>query len=525
MADMFPILGATIPSMLGRSAIMQRLWGDLTKKTPSHLSVVGPRFAGKTVLMHGLAERMRQTDSPYKAVVIWDLGHQTPDSNDAFLKTLCRKLGEGLKAVGNEYGNHLLAVENGEYDELREVLDALHGDDLKVLMLWDGFDKPLSTGKLTRTLWDQLRELASCPSLRLVTATRRPLADLIRSEESVTSDFWNIFDMTPVRVGLFDENDRSQILTTLSGITFKSGAKSELENWSGGFPPLYLELLNQITVVCGTKGEVDNQSVNTAALAALEKVNGVLNYLWCDCPETAKDIYRHLLGHGETTAASLGISEKACLEEKGFLKISSNKASAGCRLLEHYIKNQGDNSGSIVRLFSSWDDYQGNIRGLLELRLGQLTSLDASLRRYIQRSIEDIPDHPEVCLSSMRGIVDRALDLIWDAELGSDKTIPTEWFSEWQYKGEKGAENYWNNKFPSKRGHQIRLLQLITGTQESPPKARKVTKNTFALTSSAHGFGDFGQHIDGIEIPAGVAVSAVMVCLELAACLEKELAV
>jgi hypothetical protein len=288
---------------------------------------------------------------------------------------------------------------------------------------------------------------------------------------------------------------------------------------------LYLELLNQITVVCGTKGEVDNQSVNTAALAALEKVNGVLNYLWCDCPETAKDIYRHLLGHGETTAASLGISEKACLEEKGFLKISSNKASAGCRLLEHYIKNQGDNSGSIVRLFSSWDDYQGNIRGLLELRLGQLTSLDASLRRYIQRSIEDIPDHPEVCLSSMRGIVDRALDLIWDAELGSDKTIPTEWFSEWQYKGEKGAENYWNNKFPSKRGHQIRLLQLITGTQESPPKARKVTKNTFALTSSAHGFGDFGQHIDGIEIPAGVAVSAVMVCLELAACLEKELAV
>lgn len=525
MTDMFPILGATIPPMLGRTSIMQRLWSDLTKKTPSHLSIVGPRFAGKTVLMHGLAERMRQQDSPYKAVVVWDLGHQTPESNDAFLKNLCCKLGEGLKAVGNEYGEHLLALGNGAYDELREVLEALHGDDIKVLMLWDGFDKPLSTGKLTRTLWDQLRELASYPSLRLVTATRRPLADLIRSEESVTSDFWNIFDMTPVRVGSFDENDRSEILTTLTDLTLKNGAKSELDNWSAGFPPLYLELLNQIRVVSEVNGEVDNLVVNAAAITALEKVGFILNYLWSDCSETAKDIYRHLLVHGETLAASIGVTEKSCLEEKGFLKTTSNKAAIGCRLLEHYIKNHGNDSGTMVRLFSSWEDYKGNIRGLLELRFGQVTSLDASLRRYIQRSIEDIPDHPNVCLSSMRGIVDRVLDLIWDAELGPDRAIPPEWFTEWKYNGEKGAESYWNNQFPKKRGHQIRLLQLMTGTQESTPRAKKVSKNTWALASSAHGFGDFGQHIDGIEVPVGAAMSAVSVCIELAACLEKELAV
>ena len=129
MADaLFPILGATIAPMLGRAAIMLRLWNDLAKQTPSHLSVVGPRYAGKTVLMHGLAERMRQRDSPYAAVIIWDLGHQTPDSNTAFLKTLCRKLGEGLKSNGNDYGDHLLAVESDEYDEMREVLDALRTD-------------------------------------------------------------------------------------------------------------------------------------------------------------------------------------------------------------------------------------------------------------------------------------------------------------------------------------------------------------------------------------------------------------
>lgn len=523
MADtLFPILGPTIAPMLGRAAIMQRLWTDLTKKTPSHLSVVGPRYAGKTVLMHGLAERMLQEDSPYTAVIIWDLGHQTPDNNTAFLKTLCRKMGEGLKSNGNEYGDHLLAVEGDEYNGLREVLDALYSDGIRVLMLWDGFDKALRTGKLTRNLWDQLRELASYPSLRLITATRRPLSELIRSEESVTSDFWNIFDMTPVRVGPFDEGDRAVILEKFTGVIFKGGAKSELENWSAGYPPLYLSLLNQI-MENGAAGEIDSQAVNDAAIAVSDRMNNLLNFLWDDCPQPAKDIYRHLMDHGEGHAADFGLIERAHLEEKGFIKITANKITQCCRFLEIFIKSRHGDSGSMVRLFSSLDDYRGNIRGLLELRLNQLTSLDASLRRYLQQSIEDIPDYPDVCLSNIRGIVDRALDLIWDVELGTGRVVPDQWFTEWQYNGEKGPESYWKNQFPQKRGHQMRLLQLITGTQNSACKAKRVSKNTWALASAAQGFGDFGQHIDGLKIPVGVAVSAVNVCLELAACLVMEL--
>lgn len=525
MADvLFPVLGSTPAPILGRTAIMKRLWNNLTKQTPSHLSIVGPRYAGKTVLMHGLADRMRKEDSPYSAVIIWDLGHQTPDSNTDFLKALCRKLGEGLKANGNEYGDHLLTTvksDEDEYDELCEVLDALQTDASKVLMLWDGFDKPLSTGKLTRNLWDQLRELASYPSLRLVTATRRPLAELIRSDDSKTSDFWGLFDLSPVRVGPFDGEDYADILEKLSGMTFSNGAKKELENWSAGYPPLYLELLNQIKA-SGAAGKIENQVVHEAAKTAQHRVGSVMNYLWNDCPETAKDIYRHLIEHGESPTSGLGHEERAHLEEKGFIKVSGNKMMPGCWFLENFIQSRGDDSGSMVRLFRSWDDYRVNIRGLLELRLNQLTSLDASLCRYLRRSIEDIPDHPEVCLSSMRGIVDRALDLIWDAELGPERNIPAGWFTDWKYNREGGLDK-WNDQFPVKRGHQIRLLQLMTGTQNSAPKAKRISKNTWALASSAHGFGDFGQHIDGIEIPLGVAVSAVNVCLELAACLEKEL--
>ena len=152
----FPVFGTDIPPMLGRAKEMERLWNNLIKPTPSHLSVVGPRFSGKSVLLHGLRERMRSGSTPYSAVVLWDLGHQTPGSDEEFMKLLCHRLGEGLKDAGNELGEHLLATSTDEYKEISDVMEILDGEGCKILMLWEGFDKPLSAGGLTRNLWDNL---------------------------------------------------------------------------------------------------------------------------------------------------------------------------------------------------------------------------------------------------------------------------------------------------------------------------------------------------------------------------------
>jgi hypothetical protein len=183
----------------------------------------------------------------------------------------------------------------------------------------------------------------------------------------------------------------------------------------------------------------------------------------------------------------------------------------------------GGDAGSLVRLFGPREAYQDNIRRVLELRLSHLDTLDSDLWRYIERSIEDLPDYPEVCLANMRGIIDRALDLVWKAELGTEKQIPAAWFTDWQHNGENGPETRWNGQFPTRRGHEIRLLHLLTGTDKSPAKAKRVSRNTYALANAVHGFGDFGQHLEGATVPVGVAVAAVTMCLELAACLAQEL--
>src|ERR1700730_15770629 len=103
----FPILGTSVAEMLGRRAIMSKMLGALTKPTPDHLQVVGPRFAGKTVILNELARRLRQAGTPYTAVSIWDLGHQTPGSDELFMQDFARELSSALAVNHSDYAEHL----------------------------------------------------------------------------------------------------------------------------------------------------------------------------------------------------------------------------------------------------------------------------------------------------------------------------------------------------------------------------------------------------------------------------------
>lgn len=224
----FPILGTSVAPMLGRANIMRRMIGALTKPNPDHLQVVGPRFAGKTVILHELARQLVEMGTPYSAVIIWDLGHQTPETDELFMRRLAQELSVALRPQNVDYSDHLKNVQESAYQDIAEILDLLSDEKAKILVIMDGFDKPLSNGQLTRNLWDQLRELALKPSLRLVTASRRTLRDLIRHPDAQTSDFWNIFDPSPVRVGCFNEDDFNNLLSHIPDTQLEQGAKTEI---------------------------------------------------------------------------------------------------------------------------------------------------------------------------------------------------------------------------------------------------------------------------------------------------------
>jgi hypothetical protein len=139
--------------------------------------------------------------------------------------------------------------------------------------------------------------------------------------------------------------------------------------------------------------------------------------------------------------------------------------------------------------------------------------------------VEDLPEHANVFLGSVHGILERVLTLIWKAEcwgptLGKP-AIPDGWFDTWRQNQENFSQD-WFGRFPE-GGQRLRLLDLITGTQRTDRLARYVTKNTYVLANSLQGFRDFGVHPKATSPDIGAAYSALHISIELAAIVTAEL--
>lgn len=520
----FPILGTSVPPMLGRTAILQRVLGALTKPAPDHLQVVGPRFGGKTVLLREVASQLQQrVGKPYTAVLLWDLGHQTPATDDQFMQSLARELGAALKSSHPDCTDLLLSVQEGAYQDIAEVLDLLAEENAKVLMIMDGFDKPLSQGGLTRNLWDQLRELAIRPSLRLVTASRRKLGELIRNPQAQTSDLWNIFNPRPVKVGCFDSDDLGAVLAALPSLRLEVGAQKELLNATNGFPVLTLSVLNELCDA-GATGLVTPQMVNAACDDALDALRDTLDALWQDCPPSSQDLLRRVMDESSVLQTGEPGPVAETLIQRGFVHHIGNKLERPNRLLRRYLNEQPNEGSALARMFGTADAYERNLKGALERRIENADAMDPTLRRYLTRGVEDLPSYPEVFLGNVSGILDQSLKLVWRAECWNTETqsphIPSEWFSVWDYNGDRKDD--WRARFPE-GGQRLRLLDLMTGTQKHDRLARYVTKNVYVLANAVQGFRDYGAHTKSSRVEVGTGYAALHVCIELGAALAREL--
>ncbi len=515
----FPICSTPVPSCLGRETLLVRMTTSLTKPTPDHLQVIGPRFAGKTVLLTDLMSRLEEQGMPYTAFLLWDLSHQSLDSDGHFVRVFCERLTVALRNRHPDYVDYLWSESNPTVAEIAEVLEALNSDGGKVLVVLDRFDSAVANGCLTRNLWDQLRELASKPSLRLITASRKRLSELIRDPDTATSPFWNIFDQTPIRVGCFDDQDIEAVLAHTPELRLSTGARSELLNTSNASPLLTLEVLNAL-LDSGENGEISAEAICNAGRLAFPVVRDRLNLQWADCTPTAQDLFRRVRENGVVPRSETAVADAETLIERGFVQASGNKLLRPTRLLEALLDETPDEGSSLARLFSSADAYRVNLRAVFEHRISQIDRLDTTLARYLKHGLEDLPDHPDVFLTHIRGFVDKVFALIWKSEI-PDKRIPSAWMAIWKRNDERRVEE-WETTFP--QGVQrVRLLNLMTGTDKSTPCARRITKATYVLVNAVHAFGDFGQHQEGAAVSVGTGYTALHLCIELAATVTCEL--
>ncbi|MDL5051962.1 hypothetical protein QQ056_00010 [Oscillatoria laete-virens NRMC-F 0139] len=519
MTEFYQVLGGNVPRLLGREQILADLESNLLKPTPDHVSVIGFARYGKSVLLHHLAEQYRPGNDYFTTALYIDFRHTTPTTDEDF--RLC--FAKGVKSTINQFKPEVAEyIELTDSSSVHELLDfafgELDGTGDRLLAVLDGFDHVLAAANVTRMLWDNMRTLALHSSLTLVTGSRRPLQDLCASEDSKSSDFWEIFYDTPLEVNKLENADWNGFLQPILGrnIAIEPAAKQEIVAWTGGVPILAVALMRELYKNTADGATLSKTEVGQVAERLVSSQSQILSALWGDCSNEAKS---DILAASERRISLNHLPQvrKLELEKRGFLHVVGGIVRPACKIMEKYSRLRSPDADELRKLFGSNNTFEENIQGVLELRFNQIVSIDQSLSNYIRRAIRDTYSSPEITLVLIRNIADRALDLIWEKELPRDRSIPPNWINEWM-RANEWRENLLDSsrQLPRNRGEQCNILRLATGTQNSRPVTRSISKSTYVLVNHIKSIGDFGQHRESRDyISVGTVASFCMSALAL----------
>lgn len=514
----YQVQGVGVPTMFGRERLFGRLCRHLNKPTPDHVSVIGPAMIGKSVLLNHLAGQFRQPGEYFTTSMYWDLRHGTPATDDEFRRRFAERIKHALHQVDSEFADFMELGDEGLHDLLHFVFSEMQTGGSRILAVLDGFDHVLAEGSITRNLWDDLRTLCQMTSLRLVTGSRSTLRELCKTEESRTSDFWEIFYDTPLQVGCFEEHDWDGFLSPFSSrnIKFDGCAQEEFANWTGGVPTLAAALAGNLLEDAPEGILLSRPHVDSVARTLLEDRRELLAALWDDCPIELQSLLA-AVANDELSVTDVPDHVRRDLELRGFVRPSGNKIRSSCCLMGHYAREQAGEVNDLQRLFGNTNRFKGNARRLLELRLADVQDSDSQLRGYVKRGIRDLQPDPANSIVWARSIAERALDLVWEAELPPDRSLPDKWKKIEIKFDERG-------RLPGSRGRQCGILRQITGTEKHNPVAKFITRPTYLLVNHIHSVGNFGQHKDDNNVSVSMAASFCLSAIALCESLSRDLA-
>jgi hypothetical protein len=508
----------------GRRALLERI--QELHRSNQHISVVGARAIGKTRLLEAVVERHARGSDLFTGAGYVDLRHDPPASRDAALRRVAVALRDIVQKGGNRELAFLADLDvNASAEELNDqlqiALDVVAESKQRILLVLDGCDAVLQNSSIPRNLWDNIRALAQKSSLRLMTGSRDQLLALCYSPDARGSDFFGIFYPQPIVVGPFDDADWQDIYSGC-GIEFDGSAKKELVNWTGGHPDLVTLLIGRLRETrsgrSATKLEVDS-----AADSLLSPVAAPIEALWRECSEeSAGDIIQ--LTQGDLPVPELRPDRVRFLVGRGIANESGNRVKLANRFIARLASARTIDVSGARRLFERPEDFAANIRTVLELRIAQSRAGDPELTKLVRRAVKHLPDEPDAALGSARDIVDRALDLVWDAEAPGGR-VPTAWVEAWKFNPklkEAVAEYSRDPRIPEARGRQCGLLRIATGGQFIEPVVKRVSKPTYVLVENMNHFGDLKNHFKG-EPTLTLAVAFCMAAIELVESLGREL--
>lgn len=531
MPDPYDHSGLNFVCYRGRAVQLQKILGNLKgKTTPDQVSVVGPRYFGKSVLLKKLYDELAVPGSRFDVVILWDLKANTPTTNVEFLSALAQRLDEGLAKLGlNQYSEYLKPDSGDVGENIREVIQDFGQQGHKALLLLDGFDRMAREPQISRNLWDYLRALAQDEYLSYVIASRRGLREAIPDREGRNSEFWNIFTAIEV-IKPLDASDLHEWLKPLidKGFGFDDSARKELLNWTGGAPLLLsrvcaaLDAEPRARII--SKLDVD---VLCNAISQDQWTHDHLMQMWEDCPEEAKgDLIDLALNPG--AGRSFSLPRQKALADRGYLVTDGGGARPSCRFLLNFAATLSIRSRDLRQLVKNEGTTLQTMRTLLQLRLDSVPRKDAcyDLRTDIEHAVDGLGRGPRTAMIAFRSIADEAVALAWSAEFPGNQVpvaVQQHLTKRWE-EGGGGLEPEVFQKLDDKSTRR-RILNVVAGNQArrkaSPRIAQKVSRPMMVLIDHLADVGNFGQHIKDVppeqEMPVdiGFCIAACWSATEL----------
>jgi hypothetical protein len=510
----FRVFGTSTGPCLGREADKARVARMLAK---NHISIVGPRYIGKTVFARNLCTLFAKGDHEITGSIYWDLGHKTPSDDDGFYSQFTAVLGKGLRTFNAESADKLEHAKGQFHDEIHDVFAYLQELGLCFLICFDSFDSLLGRGVMTRNLWDNLGALADdFKSIRYLAVSRKTLNELCWVPGSENSHFWKLFGTSPQLLKCMTEKDVEEFAAPFrrNGATIANGFIGELWNWSGGIPPIVAALARDVWDGFDGSTAFNNELVNRVAKALLDGTDTLLQELW-----------RSFTGEQQRFIAALGEKGQAWdlphlarpLADSQIIALQGKCWHVRSQLLRRYAASAHGQAGAhLQEFFETEEAYSRNIRTVLEFRLAHIKDMDKTLRTHLTDMVEKL-DEPDLVISKPRLIANRAFELIWLREFGGYE-VPAEWLKEFSRMTDK-VPPY---RIPSHLGGQYRILELMT--DEDCGLRSHITRHTYSLINGLGPFSNTGAHLRGDRQSFSCSVAITIWCLQTVEQLSKELA-
>ncbi len=129
-----------------------------------------------------------------------------------------------------------------------------------------------------------MRSFAQKASLRLVTGSRSKLRELCKTDDSVTSDFWEVFHPNPLRVGGFEDHDWDGFLKPLRYarllLTVRAGRSLPTGLAAFQYSPPFCELVFDVARDGST---VTKTHIDEIGMRVFEERSELIGDIWDDC--------------------------------------------------------------------------------------------------------------------------------------------------------------------------------------------------------------------------------------------------